>query len=134
MARIWASKAWDRDSKLEDFQIRAGENGLVLINLKTRRAQLIYDEDSELRDLQELFPDRMFFPEQDATGDLPRMSFTLDNQAARERMVRAHNETHTVVRVADGKIGRRHDGTSFSTDARIPSKVLSNLTLPRIER
>jgi hypothetical protein len=66
MARLRASKSWDKDSKPEDFQIKAGENGLVLINLKTRRAQLIYDEDSELRDLKELFPNLMFFPKRDA--------------------------------------------------------------------
>jgi hypothetical protein len=66
MARIRASKSWDKDSKSEDFQIKAGENGSVLINLKTRRAQLIYDEDSELRDLKELFPNLVFFPKQDA--------------------------------------------------------------------
>jgi hypothetical protein len=73
MARIRASTAWDKDSKLGDFQIKAGENGLVLINLKTRRAQLIYDEDSELRDLQELFPNLVFFPEQDDTSALPSL-------------------------------------------------------------
>jgi hypothetical protein len=56
MARIRAAKVWDKDSKLEDFQIRAAENGFVLINLKTGRAQLIYDENSELTDLAKLFP------------------------------------------------------------------------------
>jgi hypothetical protein len=56
MARIRAAKVWEKDSKLEDFQIRAGDNGFVLVNLKTGRAQLIYDEDSELRDWEELFP------------------------------------------------------------------------------
>jgi hypothetical protein len=66
MARIRAAKAWDKDAKVEDFQIKAGENGLVLINLKTRRAQLIYDEDSELRDLKELFPDGGPFPKEDS--------------------------------------------------------------------
>jgi hypothetical protein len=57
-ARIRAAKAWDKDAKLEDFQIRAAENGYVLINLKTRRAQLIYDEFSELSDLRQLFPEQ----------------------------------------------------------------------------
>ena len=56
LSRIRAAKVWDKDSKLEDFQIRVHENGLVLINLKTRRAQLLYDEDSELHDWRELFP------------------------------------------------------------------------------
>ena len=58
LARIRAAKAWDKDAKLEDFQIKAAGNGYVLINLKSRRAQLIYDEFSELHDLEQLFPDR----------------------------------------------------------------------------
>jgi hypothetical protein len=56
LSRIRAAKAWDREAKLEDFQLKAAENGFVLINLRTRRAQLIYDEDSELSDLDQLFP------------------------------------------------------------------------------
>lgn len=56
LARIRAAKVWDKEAKLEDFQIRAAENGFVLINLKTRRAQLLYDDDSELHDLEQLFP------------------------------------------------------------------------------
>jgi hypothetical protein len=56
LARSRAAKVWDRDSKLEDFQIRAHENGSVLINLKTRHAQLLYDDDSELHDWNDLFP------------------------------------------------------------------------------
>ena len=63
MARIDGAKAWDKDSKLEDFQIKAAENGYVLINLKTRRAQLIYDDDSELKDLHALFPNLIPFPD-----------------------------------------------------------------------
>ena len=55
-ARIRATKAWDKDSRLQDFQVKAAENGYVLINLKTRRAHLIYDEDSELPGLETLFP------------------------------------------------------------------------------
>ncbi|HEX4636762.1 MAG TPA: hypothetical protein VH189_11310 [Rhizomicrobium sp.] len=55
-ARIRAAKVWDKNARLEDFQLKAAENGFVLINLKTRRAQLIYDEDSELTDLEKLFP------------------------------------------------------------------------------
>jgi hypothetical protein len=62
LARIRAARAWDKDARPEDFQLRAAENGSVLINLKTRRAQLIYDEDSELRDMQELFPNLVVFP------------------------------------------------------------------------
>jgi hypothetical protein len=57
MARIRATKAWDKEARLEDFQIKAAENGIVLINLKTGRAQLLYDEDSELHDLDQLFPE-----------------------------------------------------------------------------
>jgi hypothetical protein len=45
---------------LEDFQIKAAENGYVLINLKTRRAELIYDEFSKLSDLKQLFPNLHF--------------------------------------------------------------------------
>jgi len=56
LARIRAAKAWDKDARLEDFQVTAADNGFVLINLKTRRAQLLYDEDSELHDLEQLFP------------------------------------------------------------------------------
>ena len=59
LARIRAAKVWDKDSRLEDFQIRAAENGFVLINIKTGRAQLIYDENSELNDLAKLFPEGM---------------------------------------------------------------------------
>jgi hypothetical protein len=55
-ARILAAKVWDKDARLEDFQIKAADNGFVLINLKTRRVQLIYDEFSELSDLDQLFP------------------------------------------------------------------------------
>jgi hypothetical protein len=57
LARVRAAKVWDKDARLEDFQIRAAENGFVLINLKTRRAQLLYDDDSELTDLEQLFPE-----------------------------------------------------------------------------
>ncbi len=67
LARIRTAQAWDRAAKPEDFQLRVAANGSVLINLKTRRAYLIYDEDSELqdlRDLKELFPNLVFFPKQ----------------------------------------------------------------------
>jgi hypothetical protein len=63
IARINGAKAWDKDSKPEDFQIKAAENGYVLINLKTRRAQLIYDDDSALNDFRQLFPDLIPFPD-----------------------------------------------------------------------
>jgi hypothetical protein len=62
LARIRAAKAWDKDAKLDDFQIRGHENGLVLVNLKTRRAQLLYDEESALRDWKELFPNLLLLP------------------------------------------------------------------------
>jgi hypothetical protein len=68
LARIRAAKAWDKDSELRDFQLRAFENGSVLINLKTRRAQLIYDEDSALQDMQDLFPNLVMFAKQDSSG------------------------------------------------------------------
>ncbi len=55
-ARIQAAKVLDKDARLGDFQIKAAENGYVLTNLKTLRAQLIYDECDELRDLELLFP------------------------------------------------------------------------------
>ena len=58
LARIQAARAWDKDARFEDFQIKAAGNGYVLINLKSRRAQLIYDEFSELHDLEQLFPDQ----------------------------------------------------------------------------
>jgi hypothetical protein len=54
LSRIGAAKTWDKKAKPSDFQIRAGENGSVLINLKTGRAQLVYDDDSKLHDLDEL--------------------------------------------------------------------------------
>jgi hypothetical protein len=54
LSRIRAAKAWNKDAKLSDFQFRAEENGSVLVNLKTSRAQLIYDDDSKLHDLEDL--------------------------------------------------------------------------------
>ena len=66
LARIRAAQALDKNTKPEDFQLRVAANGSVLVNLKTRRSYLIYDEDSEMRDthdLQELFPNLLFFPE-----------------------------------------------------------------------
>ena len=57
LARIRAAKVWNKEAKFEDFQIKAAGNGYVLINLKTGRAQLIYDEFSELHDLEQIFPE-----------------------------------------------------------------------------
>jgi hypothetical protein len=70
-AYIESAKTWDKEAKLEDFQLRVVANDLVLINLKTSRAYLIHDEDSEeldLRDVQELFPDLVPFLKQDQPG------------------------------------------------------------------
>ena len=57
LARIRAAKVWNKEAKLKDFQIKAAGNGYILINLKTGRAQLIYDEFSELHDLEQIFPE-----------------------------------------------------------------------------
>jgi hypothetical protein len=65
LARIQAAKVWNRDATPKDFQIRAGENGLVLINLKTGRAELLYDENSKLRDWKELFPNLIPMPDRE---------------------------------------------------------------------
>jgi len=62
LARIRAAKVWDKDAKISDFQLHAAGNGSVLVNLKTGRAQLIYDEESDLRDWQELFPNLALLP------------------------------------------------------------------------
>jgi len=67
LARIKAARVWDKESRLEDFQITAGDNGYVLVNLKTGRAQLIYDEDSRLSDWKQLFPNLIILsPEPEA--------------------------------------------------------------------
>ena len=64
LARIRSAKAGNRGAKPSDFQFRAGENGSVLINLKTGKAELIYDDDSELHDLEELgFPETKKSPD-----------------------------------------------------------------------
>ena len=71
-ACIEAAKTWDKDAKLEDFQLRVVTNDLVLVNLKTGRAYLLKDEDSEELELgviQELFPDLVPFPKQDQPDD-----------------------------------------------------------------
>src|ERR1700761_7879923 len=56
LARIRAAGVWDKDAKVDDYQVRACENGYVLVNLRTGRAQLIYDALSKLRDWEQLFP------------------------------------------------------------------------------
>jgi hypothetical protein len=54
LSRIRSAKSLSPELKVEDFQIRAGENGSVLINLKTGKAQLVYDDESKLHDLEDL--------------------------------------------------------------------------------
>lgn len=54
LSRIRSAMKLDKRTQPSDFQVRAAENGSVLINLKTGRAQLIYDEDSELGDVDDL--------------------------------------------------------------------------------
>ena len=56
ISRIRAAKGWDKDAKITDFQFRAFDNGSVLVNIKTGKAQLIYDDESVLRDLDDLLP------------------------------------------------------------------------------
>jgi len=55
-SRIRAAKGWDKDAKIGDFQFRAFDNGSVLVNIKTGKAQLIYDDESVLRDLDDVLP------------------------------------------------------------------------------
>jgi hypothetical protein len=54
LARIRAAASLKPGVKVRDFQVRAGENGSVLINLKTGKAELVYDDDSDLHDLEDL--------------------------------------------------------------------------------
>jgi hypothetical protein len=54
LARIRAAASLDKTVNVNDFQFRAGLNGSVLINLKTGRAQIIYDDDSRLHDFDDL--------------------------------------------------------------------------------
>ena len=56
ISRIRAAKCWDKDAKVGDFQFRAFDNGSVLVNIKTGKAQLIYDHESDMHDLDDLFP------------------------------------------------------------------------------
>ena len=50
VARIKSACALDKLTREGDFQIRAGENGTVLINLRTGRAEIVLDDESKLRD------------------------------------------------------------------------------------
>ena len=59
ISRIRAAKGWDKDAKLSGFQIRAFENGCVLVNIKTGKAQPIYDDESVLHDLDDLLPRKL---------------------------------------------------------------------------
>lgn len=54
LARIRAAASRDHKSQISDFQLRAGPNGTVLINLRTGQAQLVFDDDSKLHDLEDL--------------------------------------------------------------------------------
>ncbi len=54
LERIRSIVASDPKTKTSDFQVRAGQTGSVLINLRTGRAQLIYDDDSPLHDAADL--------------------------------------------------------------------------------
>ena len=54
LSRIRAAMKLDQRIQPSDFQLRAAGNGSVLINRKTGKAQLIYDEDSDLQDIQDL--------------------------------------------------------------------------------
>ena len=54
LARIHAAMSLNPGTKVQDFQVRVGENGTVLVNLKTSRAQLLYDDESKLHDLEDL--------------------------------------------------------------------------------
>ena len=56
LSRIRAAKTWDKKAEPGDFQLRVAENGSVLVNLRTGRAQLLYDDDSKLHDIADLFP------------------------------------------------------------------------------
>jgi hypothetical protein len=56
IARIRAEKSWNKEAKIDEFQFRAFENGSVLVNIRTGKAQLIYDDESVLHDLEDLLP------------------------------------------------------------------------------
>lgn len=54
LARMRSEMLLDKVSRPSDFQVRAGNNGSVLVNLKTGRTQVVYDDASELHDLEDL--------------------------------------------------------------------------------
>ena len=54
LARVRAAKALDKDVRLSDFQLDIVEGGAALIHLKTRRVQLIRDDEAELSELNRL--------------------------------------------------------------------------------
>ena len=54
LARIKAAISLNPTTKVEDYQVRVAENGTVLVNLKTSKAQLVYDDHSKLSDLEDL--------------------------------------------------------------------------------
>ena len=55
IARIRAAKTSDKSARLSDFQFRAYENCSALVNIKTGNAEFIYDEETVLHDLDDLF-------------------------------------------------------------------------------
>ena len=82
---------------MDDFQIRAAENGYVLINLKTKRAQLIYDEFSKLSDLKQLFPNVHFVESAQKTADAEDKSesATADRPLSKASQTDRDNQTST---------------------------------------
>ncbi len=56
LARVRAAHSFDNAISLSHFQVRAGQSGSVLINLKTGKSYLIFDDDSPLEDFRELLP------------------------------------------------------------------------------
>jgi hypothetical protein len=52
--RIKSITSGDKATTEKDFQIRAGKNGTVLINRRTGRAQIVYDDESPLHDVEDL--------------------------------------------------------------------------------
>lgn len=55
LGRIKAARAFDRSATLSDFQFCATEDRSILIHLKTGRAEVIADDENELRDLAQFF-------------------------------------------------------------------------------
>lgn len=73
-ARVRAAKVRDSSAELGHFQVRAAENGYVLINLKTGHALLIFDEYSNLGDLKQLFPNIRFYDFSSEEGEVDKSS------------------------------------------------------------